>query len=282
MFLKEGIDKITIAINPMFISPDINRRKYIDPKKWLTIHRKGWLWVLDIHCERLNPFVDFHFQIAEIIYELIERKVLQFPNNQFTRLFVHNCLDWFVYYVRELEFYFDFKDEDVFINEDENDLNVPEDEKKFIDVGGTKYSKDFRPGVRDSVISIYDRHNRQKKVNQLSYKEIESNPYRRRIEFRLKVCNCDYLHLDNLKGTYGEIISRYAPYLAGLFNRYASYSVWVNDEEHEWFQRINALSKKGVQRTRTTLKKSDKGYKKRGSDKELDAKWEMIRMIFRV
>jgi hypothetical protein len=114
----EGIDKVKVVLNPLFIDNSRLRKRHIDPHNRLTLHREGSLFALSIHAEYFNPLADFYLNVASALYELIKEKIILFPDNPYTPLFIYNNISWFVLYIQEIEFYFDFKTKNIAIDDE--------------------------------------------------------------------------------------------------------------------------------------------------------------------
>lgn len=143
----------------------------------------------------------------------------------------------------ELDFFFDFDSWD----------NI----KPFVTakkIGKTTfYSTDH--GDFKSQIIIYDRHERLKAVNQLSYEEIKKiKPVR--LEFRLNIKTCNYLDVKLLYGNFYELFFRYAPILIKSWKKYAIAYV-KKDLVHPLFDFIQTASECGqVPKIGNELKKT--------------------------
>ena len=143
----------------------------------------------------------------------------------------------------ELDFFFDFDSWD----------NI----KPFVTakkIGKTTfYSIDH--GDFKSQIIIYDRHERLKAVNQLSYEEIKKiKPVR--LEFRLNIKTCNYLDVKLLYGNFYELFFRYAPILIKSWKKYAIAYV-KKDLVHPLFDFIQTASECGqVPKIGNELKKT--------------------------
>jgi hypothetical protein len=242
----EGIDRIKFTLNP-FLNIFINRsKKHVDPKNHLTIYHSSyygtWSFVT-IQTQRINPFIDIRFSLAESVYELIQKRVILFDIT-IPKFLIYLTLEFFVYEVKEIEFYFDFK---------ENHIKGL-DPVRFKDKWGTLYSPDARypkgRPVRKSIIDFYDRRARLIKVNQLPHAVINSNPYCMRLEFRLTKQNAAYRTLDNLYGNYETVIARYTPYLAVLFSRFCSGNILIDSKDHPHFNAIKDRAAENTQRYR--------------------------------
>lgn len=159
-------------------------------------------------------------------------------------------MDYFVFYVSELEFFFDFLPQDIHIDPKEDDPDISDDEKLFKKPYPTTY---YTKGTKDDIGIIYDRYKRLKEVNQISYKEIEDNPYRIRLEFRLSRDNCRFLSIKNLDGNYYEIFKKHLHLLSSVYTKYFSKSIDISDDKYPCFHELYQESLKGNQRTREKL-----------------------------
>lgn len=248
----EGIDKIEITLNPelnFFINP---QKRNIDPKHYLHLrstYKYGTWWFLDIQAQFIYGFsFDIRAAIANSIYKLIEKEFIVFPypvNYQF----IYSFLDFFVYEIREIEFYFDIKPEMVkIINYD-----------KLLKCGDTFYSVDRRlyknKPPRKSILENYDRKEKLLCLNQISHESIITNNYSQRIEFRLTKYNCPYRTLNNLIGSQDNIITKYTPYLAILYHRFFEHNIIINPKDHPHLTNILFLSNNKLERYRGVLEK---------------------------
>ena len=229
-----GIDRLQLTLNKN-INNFINytKTKHIDPNNYIRLdnsNKFGVYWYLTIHAQKINH-LDIRMGIAEVIFNVINKKIIDFPIFVPLMLIYFN-LEWFVSEIREIEFYFDFKPEDITFF----DTDI------FKIYKNSKYSSDCRKYknnyFRKSNIVIYYRPPKLKKINQISHKIIDSNPYKTRIEFRVYKYNCQYRTLNNLSGNYSQIIRRYSPLLSTLFNRHFLHKVIVNIAEHPYFSEI--------------------------------------------
>jgi hypothetical protein len=254
MLSIQGIDKISIALQPIIVGKKLGKVP-IDPKKELTFRYFGCFPVLDIHAERLDLDQDLHSQIASIIYELIEKDFINFPNTPLTFAFVHQHLDCFVLFLKEIEFFFDLRPDNISIDEKEDNPEIDDKEKLFYRYENTHYSKDRSKKNRKSKIAIYDRKLRLKETRQKSYKEIEAMSNNMRLEFRLCNSNCKYMDIDNIKGNYNKVFKNYLPYLASSYNKLAKDSLDITSREHANLLKLLDESSKDRVRARGNLKK---------------------------
>jgi hypothetical protein len=224
--------------------------------------------------------------IWENVFEPIDYEDYHFPYNgepdkQYCRIskdFILAHLEYFVGKITELEFFFDFPCECVEIYKDANlktlDLNNDENLQEIQQEIGvvkktgkifemynnkqviicdksTLYSKDYHPFYRDSTLIYYDRAEKLKKYNNAMPKaEIDKNIYKKRIEFRIKNYHSIYLTINNLHGTYDEIIERYKTLLAIYYHKFFKGIVFVNSTLHKYFNEIYELANKGNKRYR--------------------------------
>jgi hypothetical protein len=247
----EGIDKIKVVLSPVFLNPD-SRKKHIDPRNKLTLHRAGAFLALSIHAEFYNPMIDFQQNLTLAIYQLIKTKVILFPDTIYTVPFIYKNISWFILYIQEIEFYFDFKYTNIIYDRDESD-----EDSGFINYKGTFYTSDYRGNKRKSIGIIYDKSVKDKKDNRISHKDIDSHHYPMRVEFRLHRNNCHYINLLNFMGTYFDIIKRFIPYLAVLYNVYFRNLISTSGKSNKQFNKIKIKSENGrVRYTGKGLKKS--------------------------
>jgi len=250
----EGIDRIEITLNPELNYFIIPQNKYIDPKHYLHLRRTnkyGIWWFLDIQAQFINNYLyDIRAAIAKSIYILIEKRFLDFPYS-IDYQFIYTFLDYFVYVVREIEFYFDFEPKMI---------NVINNEE-LIKYKDTLYSVDRRlyknKPARKSILEDYNHNDKLKSFNQIQHKDIFSNKYSQRIEFRLTKYNCPYRTLENLMGSQHNIITRYIPYLAILYHNFFLRSIFINPIDHPYFSNILLLSQREIKRYRGPLGKKE-------------------------
>jgi hypothetical protein len=223
-----------------------DRKKYTDHTNNITLEYSDYfnLWIfLNIQGQKINHYLDLKLSIANAILELLEKKIFVFPI-KLSPCFILMNIEYFVYNVKEIEFYFDFRQENVQI------LN-PESLRK---IHNTFYSGDYRNypkrPTRKSFLETYNHADRLKQQRRISWKKIEKNPYKQRIEFNLTKYNNRNLTLNDLSGNYHDVITRYSSYLSILYYRYFYGKVVVNDVEHPYFNRIYQMAKKGLTRYR--------------------------------
>jgi hypothetical protein len=96
--------------------------------------------------------------------------------------------------------------------------------------------------ARKSLIKKYDRNKNLRRINQIPRDKINTNPYSQRIEFCLAKYNCPYRTINNINGSYNEIIARYIPYLAIIYHKYLYGNMIVDTREHPFFDMIYKLA----------------------------------------
>ncbi|GHV44375.1 hypothetical protein AGMMS49546_28240 [Spirochaetia bacterium] len=240
----EGIDKITVTLNPSISFFIRTEKPYTDYKHDIRLDQVFYFgnWpFLTIQGQKIDPTIDIRFSIAKAIYELIEQKILVFPM-PLTFELIYMKLNYFVYNIKEVELYFDFRP---------NNIRVLYPEL-LNQIETSLYSNDFRSypnrPKRKSFLEIYDHAENLKRQRHIAWKRIDENPYKLRIEFNLTKYNSRNLTLDDLSGNYNEVISRYTSYLAVLYSRYFYGNVIVNDIEHSHFNKIYHLAANGKKR----------------------------------
>jgi hypothetical protein len=243
---NEGIDKIKVIINPLVL----NRKKihfnqdhimHIHPHNHLTLHEEGAQVCLAIHYEYLMPFFDMRLNIANAIYYLMEKGIVfntfdTFPK-EIVIVFIYNYLSNFVIHIPQLEFFFNIKEENIFIKEEAVAFGYLRKVVNGKSSAVSYYSVDYR-SYRDSMIIIYHKAFKEVHDNHKSIAEIASNSYKIRLEFRLNNINCKRLHLDNLKGTYNDIINRFIPFLAIKYNELMANYVEINPVDNYYLSKL--------------------------------------------
>ena len=281
--LYEGVDTISIKITNDFINykvmqnlyfsrvQHINQISYIhNICKGLSINRTDSLiknsgsivhhYYLNIQAEFIYMFLLYNprvYSCYQVVFKalqiLLKKEIIRIPDyyhipEQFKnrsnlddfRLIFHLSK---ICKLTELDFFFDFDSWD----------NI----KPFVTakkIGKTTfYSTDH--GDFKSQIIIYDRHERLKAVNQLSYEEIKKiKPVR--LEFRLNIKTCNYLDVKLLYGNFYELFFRYAPILIKSWKKYAIAYV-KKDLVHPLFDFIQTASECGqVPKIGNELKKT--------------------------
>jgi hypothetical protein len=130
---------------------------------------------------------------------------------------------------------------------------------ELIKYKNTLYSVDRRKyknkPPRKSILEKYDRTEKLINFNQIPHKDILSNKYSQRIEFRLAKYNCPYRTLKNLMGSQHDIVTRYIPYLAILYRRFFLRNIIIVPTNQPYFATILLSSQKEIERYRGPLEK---------------------------
>jgi hypothetical protein len=262
-YIYQGIDKISFAIHPLLVnSAKQGIYKFYDSQKKITIRKNRQSVIVDIHAEYFDYALDIYTQIARAVLQLIYDGIILFPINGNTWSLILSNLNWILWDIKTLEFFFDFKLSDFDMDVDENNPEIPDDKKVFIDKFGTKYSKDLSRKNHRSRICIYDREKKQLKTNQAPKALVIADPYKMRLEFRLSNENCRYLNLDNLHGSYQEVFERFKQYLAILYMKYVKNTLEIRSEKYSNFKKLVKEVNTGRKRNRgelvvTTIKKDE-------------------------
>ena len=266
----EGIDKIGVLLNPVFLNMEC-KIKNIDPYNRLSFHNAGSFKVLVIKQEYLNPLLDHQMQISFAIYELVKKGIINFPDNFFTPLFIYNNYKWFVLNIVAIEFYSSWSPDEIDIDEDMVEKNIDAAKEngclyRYVDkekneLTDTYYSNDKAKKSYDrSSFIIYNKQNKDIKDNQIPTDVILSNPKTIRTEFRLYSDNTDWLHWDNLKGDYQTIFNRHINLLATIYNNYLRGCFTVNSKTNKNFKKIVKVAEEN-----DSIRYSGKRLKKRVS-----------------
>jgi hypothetical protein len=183
------------------------------------------------------------YSIAEALFELIEQKVIVLPVLlPLSFIFVH--LEFFVYNIKEIEFYFDFQQRTIHIVNPDG----------LFQYKGTTYSTDYRSNIdrprRISLLKMYNKAKALKAQRRISWETIANNPYKARLEFRLTMYNSPDRSLANLDGSATDVIRRYTPYLATLYYRQFFGKVTADTFEHPLFGEILDMAAEGKSRYR--------------------------------
>jgi hypothetical protein len=271
MMFYEGIDKVDVLLNPLFFNKDnINRHK--DPYHRLTLHPAGVFWVLSIQREWFNPFFDYQAQIAFAVYELVKEGVISFVDTPLTPLMIYLFHECFFLNIVALEFYSDFKQDNIAIHDAKVFLTIDEAKKNdglyryYSKAEGqlteTCYSAD-RKGARKSRFITYNRLKKSVRDNNIaSVKELERKQNPVRCEFKLYSTNTDWLNWDNLKGNYQDIFNRYLELLAVIYNNQVDGCLTVKGKENRNFKRVVRCALR-ENRTRFRNKRGGDQLKKR-------------------
>ena len=243
----EGIDKIGVILHPLFLNKE-NAKKYFDPNNCLEIHPAGIYTVLSIKQEYFNIFFDYQKQIVCAIYELVKAGVINFPDTLLTLWYIYNYPQYFILRIVSLEFYSDWREEDIYINPDMYKCNLEEakdegflyryitDDKEITD---TYYSNDKSLSKYDrSSFICYNKRKKDSKENQISHNDINNYARPIRTEFRLYADNTPWLHWDNLKEDYQQIFNRHVALMATIYNNFVRECISVNNKANPNFSKI--------------------------------------------
>jgi len=249
---KEGIDRIGVLLNPVRFRKE-NIHKHKDPNRKLTLHLAGQYTVLSIHEEWFNPDSDYQMQIAMAIYELVKEELFVFHNITPTLYNIYQYPKLFIFSIVALEFFSDFKDENIILNKNKLKTNIVDakiegglyqyyDKENNI-LTDTCYSPDYH-GSRKSKFIIYNKLEKSIKDNNHASVEILKkcqNPIR--CEFKVYSNNSYWLNWDNLKGNYQQIFNRYKEYLAVIYNNQVFGCLSVKGNENPNFKNVVKTAK---------------------------------------
>jgi hypothetical protein len=288
MYCAEGIDKIGVILNPLFFDKK-NIIKHNDPYNRLTLHPAGRLTILSIHQEWFNPFFDYQIQIALAIYELIKEGVIDFPDTIFTPLFIYKNHSLFILNVVSCEFFFDFRQKNIEINQDMVSSSINEAfnegmlyqyfDKKTNALTDTFYSPDIQLHSKSQFICYNKLRKSIKDNNIASVEELSKNQREIRCEYKIYSCNSEWLHWDNFQGNYKTVFNRYKEYLAVLYNKYISGCLTVHGKENPNFKKIIKIAERDNKIRFTNLKgklKKREVHKRVFSEEKLNEKVKKI------
>jgi len=256
LYQKEGIDKIAVAINPWFLNSEYYYSH--DPRpKYISTKVKGYNYpVVFIQNEILSMNDNIADQVIFLLLPFLNPSLCLFKQQGENEIELIKRLSPILFSVTEMELFFDFKSNELIIINPEGFIQCHDKEDPD---SITYYSKDYRntPSgkYRKSIVDIYDRRDYLTKVNQVSYREIFSDPNFMRLEFRFVSSNFHYLNLANLEGTYEDIARRHMDHMAMFYNRYVYGNVNISEnwDEHPVFHKLMIASFDGIRKTRGTL-----------------------------
>jgi hypothetical protein len=219
-----GIDKTTLHVHPLLIAnfsvfhPFGNNNNCVQ----FRIPKYSCFYSIEFHAEFFNPYQNYLDQIITYLVSLVSQGILYSPINtnlltvdQYFRMhFSH------LFSISMLEFYFDFRKEDMRLN--------PKNPyyKKYH--GQTTFSADMKKGDKSSLTA----YNREKSLladGNKSHEAIKLMPNKKRLEFRLTQRTCAYMHPSNLDGDYHSIVSNYLPFLARKWVTFGSQVAYVDN-----------------------------------------------------
>jgi len=207
------------------------------------------------------------------IYELVKEGVIEFPNTIFTPYFIYQFPGYFISSFVAIEFFSDFKRENITISENMLKPTINEakeeggfyqyyDKKKKV-FTDTYYSPD-KNGSRKSQFICYNKLAKSIKDNNHASVEIlkqYQNPIR--CEFKVFINNSIWLNWNNLKGTYQQVFNRYRDYLAVIYNNQVQGCIKVkSDENPNFISIVRTANKNNMVRFRNPRGFSNR--KKRG------------------
>lgn len=248
---QSGIDKIKLLLNTSAITPKfidavrINNPYTLFPRdNKICLEKRGESYLLILNQEFFDFRQNILLQINMVILYLVHcGYLLQTAYSQ------QNYGLPYIVHVTEVEFYFDDERKNLWVKQNHAFHNIEEARKNngFFSLTGehgnpthTYYSCDYMPatdnknGVK-STICIYDKEHRDIAtiVNQKGLtreqilEQIHNHRWKMRLEFRLSRDNCVYLNLQNLNGTYLQVLNRYLELLSILYNRFCREKVYV-------------------------------------------------------
>lgn len=207
---SEGIDTVSIEIFSDFVNTE----------KWLNGRQISAGISLEVRVSKFKNYYFCHIQTENLRWNILscvlkiaeklckaEYIILNAKDDLFRFIFInrHNIMR-----LAELDFYFDFT---------RKELQIPSEEitgKRRFET--TVYSADHKK--RKSLWIMYARIDDLIFRNQLPKDFIKTIPYPTRIEIRLCRANCEYLHLDNIWGTYYQIFRRYQNFIAKSWKKH--------------------------------------------------------------
>jgi hypothetical protein len=251
-----------LLINAEFIDPEVNMLRNI-ASAIMELIRKGIILIRSddynfekSECDKKNVANDLG-QMHQVPKDELEYEI--------TEDFIYRNIKLFISGIYELEFYFDLpsscievsENAVIFDFEDIKSMNSFYKYKKdkrnnpikaIIKYNTTLYSSDYDSCKRDSTLICYDRAERLIAQNQIKHEVINNNNYKMRIEFRLKRNNSKYLVMDNLDGTYDEIINKYIPLLSILYHRFFFGLIIVSNSKNKYFNKLYERARENKER----------------------------------
>ncbi len=248
---QSGIDKIKILINQSLIT-----EKYIEAVKInnpytlypgnnsICLEKRGRYYLVILNQEYFNFKMDILAQINNAMVILVQNGFLLMTPEAMTG----NALAYIVH-ITEIEFYFDNERKHLWVPSTKSSVNLDEAKEQWLffqyctegNQTSTYYSNDYMPTTPNkaaipSTITIYDKELRdlstivlkKGQTRDLAESMIRNHPWKTRLEFRLSRDNCSYLALQNLNGSYAQVLRRYKELLAVLYNRYC-YNIIIYD-----------------------------------------------------
>jgi hypothetical protein len=251
MVSNEGIDKVAVYLNPCFIDKE-SYTKFFDPRNYVTAFHYKQIYILYIEAEALDPYRSYTDQIVDYVLLFLDRNLLAtyFCNNLLLASQWIKQYNQFLFSICEMEFYFDFKPEEVEIFEDNSFIKIKSNKNDDNEVI-TYYSNDYKNvksgnkmKKRKSTLIIYDRKACLKKRKRIKHEIIDNMTHSKRLEIRYTSNNFSYLNFNNLNGTYDDIFNRYLQYLSIAFCKYVQSNVCflINYEDYPHFYQLCDMS----------------------------------------
>lgn len=230
----EGIDTISIEFFPNYVNEKFwfnKRQVFLGVSLEVRESKYKKYYLCHIQAEALN--CNILWDVIWTVRKLCMRGFLIINRENyplFDYIFKNRHL---IFRLAELDFYFDFP---------RNTLQIPSEEitgeRRF---ATTVYSKDHKK--RKSLWIMYDRISDLLYRNQLPKDFVKNLPFPTRIEIRLCRANCAYLHLDNIRGDFYQIFSRYQSYIAKTWRKHGFiFGEIPIIEQHPFFNMILFLS----------------------------------------
>lgn len=258
---QSGIDKIKLLLNRDFITPafqeavKINNPYTVYPgNNMFCLEKRGNYFLIIINQEALNFDLDILVQVNQIILDLVNNGFLM----QTPASLLGNGLGYIIH-LSEIEFYFDNNKKHFWVLTNKCTSNLDQAKENWLffryskdgEITDTFYSNDYIPATSNkaatpSQVSIYDKELRD--LNTIVNKKgithaeqesiIKSHPYKTRLEFRLSRDNCQFLNIQNIQGTYSQVLGKYKELLAVLYNRYCFGNVFYDMRTNPSLDRI--------------------------------------------
>lgn len=257
-----GIDKICVALNPLWLKEDIPFNKLgiysLDGMHYVNLVKKGGVYVeLQINQEAFNSYLDHKMQVAAYLPLLLEKGLLQLENNFLGRILLLMYYDYIIIGLTRVEIYIDSKPGDVEVIEDAsfckiNDAKQEEglfcyenshnNSKTFYSYDYTKEDKKKNVKRHDSLVCMYDKRIKDLSDNHINKESILKHKYSYRMEWRIDISNSNWLNLDNIRGSARQIFNRYAEYMAFIYNNYLRDNVEINVKNNREFNKVLKLA----------------------------------------
>jgi len=252
-----GLDKVTVLLAPyIFNKYYFDNMKHPEPYNKITIVNRGFFYLMSVHIEYVDLMKDYHLVLAEAIYDLMFLKTPYYNICKIFIKYIYENLNFFIVGVNCIEIFFSMLRKNVNINREaiKNGklLQFNENGEYTYSYYSTDYKvkrvkntnnktpdkETTKKVIRHSRVHIYDKKNKDLLDNHIKYSDLGKNPYEIRIEFKLFRDNCNFISLDNLKGTWIDILLRYIELLATIFNRYIKNNIEITGRNNIDFNKI--------------------------------------------